>query len=52
MLLPGEKAALFRYKASNILVRYLACDLSLIPEIEKNIMKFISKIQIILDLDI
>ena len=36
MLLPGEKAALFRYKASNILVRYLAGDLSLIPEIEKN----------------
>jgi hypothetical protein len=36
MLLPGEKAALFRYKASNILVRYLAGDLSLIPEIEEN----------------
>jgi hypothetical protein len=36
MLLPGEKAALFRYKASNILIRYLAGDLSLIPEIEKN----------------
>jgi len=36
MLLPGEKAALFRYKASDILVRYLAGDTSLIPEIEKN----------------
>lgn len=36
MIIPGEKACIFRSKAAKILVRYLGGDLTLFPEIQKN----------------